>query len=87
MGEANKTLNSIYVLSTDGKSLLNGTKDLRWIGASHSTTKHTSWFITNPSQFPKLTSAALFFTGKYKPECRQCKQAFTKNRSDKMERR
>ena len=54
--EANKTLNTIYVLSTDGKSITEwnkGSKD--WIGGTtlNNGATHLGFILQNPSQMPE----------------------------------
>src|SRR5687767_7254747 len=54
--EANKTLNSIYVLSIDGKSVTEWNKDSKdWIGGVSLNNKstHVGFILQNPTQFPE----------------------------------
>ena len=54
--EANKTLNSIYVLSVDGKSITDwskGVKDLFGAVSTNSTGTHIAFTLQNPSKLPE----------------------------------
>jgi len=54
--EANKTLNSIYLLSADGKSITEwtkGAKDLLGAISMNSSGTHLAFTLQNPSQFPE----------------------------------
>jgi dipeptidyl aminopeptidase/acylaminoacyl peptidase len=82
--EANRTLNSIYLLSADGKSITEwtkGAKDLIGSATLNSTGTHLGFTLQNPSQFPegyissltnflpvKVTSINAEHTGKALPK-------------------
>ncbi len=60
--EANKTLNSIYVLSADGKSITEwskGAKDLLGAVTTNSTGTHIAFTLQNPSQLPEAYISSL----------------------------
>ena len=60
--EANKTLNRIYVLSTDGKSITEWNKDSKdWIGGVtlNNRSTHLGFILQNPSQFPEAYISTL----------------------------
>ncbi len=91
--EANKTLNGIYVLSVDGKSITEwnkGAKDLLGAASINSTGTYIAFTLQNPSQFPEAYISSL---NNYSPvkvtsiNADNARQAFTKNRNYKMERR
>jgi dipeptidyl aminopeptidase/acylaminoacyl peptidase len=55
-GEANKTLSSIYILSSDGKSITEwskGAKDFIGGGTLNTTSSHIGFTLQNPSQLPE----------------------------------
>ena len=67
--EANKTLNSVYLLSVDGKSITEwtkGSKDLLGAVAINSTGSHIAFTLQNPSKFPEayISSMASFSPAK-----------------------
>lgn len=67
--EANKTLNSVYLLSVDGKSITEwtkGSKDLLGAVAINSTGSHIAFTLQNPSKFPEayISSMASFLLQK-----------------------
>jgi dipeptidyl aminopeptidase/acylaminoacyl peptidase len=82
--EANRTLSSVYVLSTDGKSITEwnkGSKDLIGNVAINSTGTHLAFVLQNPSQLPeayissvtnfspvKVTNINASYTGKPLPK-------------------
>ena len=60
--EANKTLNSVYLLSVDGKSITEwtkGSKDLLGAVAINSTGSHIAFTLQNPSKFPEAYISSL----------------------------
>ena len=60
--EANKTLNSIYVLSADGKSITEwnkGSTDLLGATSINSTGTHIAFILQNPSKFPEAYISSL----------------------------
>ncbi len=60
--EANKTLNSVYLLSVDGKSITEwtkGAKDLLGAVAINSTGSHIAFTLQNPSKFPEAYISSL----------------------------
>jgi dipeptidyl aminopeptidase/acylaminoacyl peptidase len=64
--EANKTLNSIYLLSVDGKSITEwskGVKDLLAAVSTNATGTHIAFTLQNPSQLPEayISSLSNFF--------------------------
>jgi dipeptidyl aminopeptidase/acylaminoacyl peptidase len=67
--EANKTLNSVYLLSADGKSITEwtkGSKDLLGGVAINTTGSHIAFTLQNPSKFPEayISSMASFSPAK-----------------------
>ena len=60
--EANKTLNSIYVLSADGKSITEwnkGTTDLLGAASVNSTGTHIAFILQTPTKFPEAYISSL----------------------------
>ena len=60
--EANKTLNSVYLLSVDGKSITEwtkGSKDLLGAVAINSTGSHIAFTLQNPSKLPEAYISSL----------------------------
>jgi dipeptidyl aminopeptidase/acylaminoacyl peptidase len=62
LGEANKTLNSIYVLSVDGKNINEwnkGTTDVIGATSINSTGTYIAFTLQNPSKFPEAYISSL----------------------------
>ena len=62
LSEANKTLNSIYVLSADGKSIAEwnkGTTDVLGAASINSTGTYIAFILQNPSKFPEAYISSL----------------------------
>jgi dipeptidyl aminopeptidase/acylaminoacyl peptidase len=62
LSEANKTLNSIYVLSVDGKSITEwnkGTTDVLGAASINSTGTYIAFILQNPSKFPEAYISSL----------------------------
>jgi dipeptidyl aminopeptidase/acylaminoacyl peptidase len=60
--EANKTLNSLYVLSADGKSIAEwnkGTTDVLGAASINSTGTYVAFILQNPSKFPEAYISSL----------------------------
>jgi dipeptidyl aminopeptidase/acylaminoacyl peptidase len=60
--EANKTLNSVYILSADGKSITEwnkGSTDLLGATSTNSTGTYIAFILQNPSKFPEAYISSL----------------------------